>query len=76
MTMAEDDARRVERARRRLKGFLIHLAGYFVVMAALVAVNLGTGGEPWFLLPLVGWGSVLALHAAYAMGLLSWLERR
>ena len=23
----------------------------------------------WFLLPLVGWGAVLALHVAYVMGL-------
>ncbi len=59
-----------ERARRRLRGFGLHLAGYFVVMAGLVAVNLATDSEnPWFVWPMVGWGGILAFHAAYAMGL-------
>ncbi len=57
-------------ARRRLRGFLLHLVGYFVVIAALVAVNLGASPEsPWFVWPMVGWGGVLAFHAAFAMGL-------
>ena len=56
--------------RRRRKGFGIHLVGYFVVMAVLVTVNLVAMPEnPWFVWPGVGWGGVLALHAAYAMGL-------
>ncbi len=39
-------------------------------MAGLVAVNLSTGPEtPWFVWPMVGWGGILAFHAAYAMGL-------
>lgn len=55
---------------RRLRGFRTHLAGYFVVMAALVVANLATGpANPWFVWPLVGWGGVLAIHAAHAMGL-------
>ncbi len=55
---------------RLLRGFLVHLVGYFVVMAALVAVNLATNPEnPWFVWPLVGWGGVLAFHAAHVMGL-------
>ena len=59
-----------EAGRRRLRGFGWHLAGYFVVMAALVAVNLLTDSTtPWFVWPGVGWGGVLAVHAAYAMGL-------
>ena len=56
--------------RRRLKGFGIHLMGYFVVMGVLVTVNLLTAPEnPWFVWPGVGWGGVLAVHAAHAMGL-------
>ncbi len=56
--------------RRRLRGFGIHLVGYFVVMAGLVAINLIAAPEnPWFVWPVVGWGGVLAVHAAYAMGL-------
>ncbi len=66
---AEGDAE-AARLRRRLKGFGTHLAVYFLVMAAIVPVNFWlTPDEIWFVLPMVGWGSVLALHAAYAMGL-------
>ena len=68
--MNHDGNDKGDRARSRLKGFLAHLAGYFVVMAVLVAVNLGTNPEtPWFVWPMVGWGGVLAFHAAFAMGL-------
>lgn len=57
-------------AARRLKGFGLHLAGYFGTMIILVPVNFYFFPEdPWFLVPMVGWGSVLGLHAAYAMGL-------
>ncbi len=56
--------------RRRLRGFGIHLVVYFAVMAGLVTINLLTAPEnPWFVWPGVGWGGVLAVHAAYAMGL-------
>lgn len=58
------------RSRRRLRGFGLHLIGYFAVMVVLVPVNfLTTPDEPWFVLPMVGWGSVLALHVAWVMGL-------
>lgn len=57
-------------ARRRLRGFGRHLIGYFAVMIVLVAVNFATTPDnPWFMWPMVGWGGVLAIHAAYAMGL-------
>ena len=29
----------------------------------------------WFTLPMVGWGSILAIHAAYAMGLFKEITR-
>ena len=59
-----------ENAHRRLRGFGLHLAGYFAVMAAVVVVNLAATPEnPWFVWPGVGWGGILAVHAAYAMGL-------
>ena len=59
-----------ERARLRLKGFLKRLVGYFAAMVVLVPGNLLTTPEtPWFMLPMVDWGSILAFHAAYAMGL-------
>lgn len=57
-------------ARRRLRGFQLHLAGYFVASAVLVMVNLvATPETVWFVWPMVGWGGVLAVHAAYVMGL-------
>ena len=41
-----------------------------MVMVVLVPVNFTLSpGNSWFLLPMVGWGSVLALQAAYALGL-------
>lgn len=64
---SDDKARR---ARKRLRGFGVHLMAYFAVMVVLVPVNfLTTPDEPWFVLPMVGWGSVLALHVAWVMGL-------
>ncbi|MFP6741769.1 MAG: 2TM domain-containing protein [Alphaproteobacteria bacterium] len=57
-------------ARRRLRGFGLHIIGYFLVMAAVVVVNLAATPETvWFVWPGVGWGGVLAIHAAFAMGL-------
>ncbi len=54
----------------RLKSFRAHLVAYFAIMAVLFAVNLATGpSNPWFVWPMVGWGGVLAIHAAYAMSL-------
>lgn len=59
-----------ERARRRLRGFVWHLIGYFAAMLVIVPLNLLlTPDTIWFVLPLVGWGAVLAIHVAYAMGL-------
>ena len=57
--------------RRRLRHFGYHMIGYFLVMIVLVPVNMLTTPErPWFVLPMVGWGAVLAIHAAFAMNLL------
>lgn len=70
MTEPGSDTRASASARRRLRGFGAHLIVYFVVMIVLVAVNLATQpSEPWFVFPMVGWGPVLAAHAAYAMRL-------
>ena len=72
MSIEEDEATRA--ARKRVTGFGLHLVGYFLVMAVLVVINLtATTEKVWFVLPMVGWGSVLAIHAAYAMGLFSGL---
>ena len=65
-----EEEQRVLRARRRLLGFGLHLVGYFVVTAGIFLVNFSDGNDPArFVILLVGWGSVLALHAAFVMGL-------
>ena len=58
-------------ARRRLRGFGIHLVAYCAVMVVLIGASVFLAPEnPWLLVPVVAWGAVLAVHAAYAMGLL------
>ena len=57
--------------RRRLRGFLNHLIAYFAVMVVLVPVNaILDPATPWFVFLMVAWGAPLAVHAAYAMGLI------
>jgi hypothetical protein len=74
---ATRERERAERARRRRNGFALHLALYFLLMAILVPVNLLwiARATPWFLLPMVGWGAVLAVHCAFAMGLFDRFSR-
>ena len=68
--MSDSSDQDVQRARRRLRGFGLHIAGYGIVMVVLAAINLTTNPDnPWFVWPMVGWGGVLAIHAAFAMGL-------
>ena len=65
-----DDMSAARESRRRLRVFAIHLAGYFLANILMVSVNFAFAHDnPWFVLPMVGWGSVLAVHAAYVMGL-------
>jgi len=66
---------RPAKAERRLRGFAKHLMAYIAAMAVLVSINLlATPESPWFVLPMVGWGSVLALHVAWVMGLFDGLS--
>ena len=64
------------RARKRLRGFAFHLVGYFALIFVLVPFNIVQMPEnPWFLIPMLGWGIVLALHAAHVMGLFDLLRK-
>jgi hypothetical protein len=46
-----------------LRGFVIHLCVYVVVIAGLAALNLARNpSHLWFLWVLIGWGIVLAVH--------------
>ncbi len=75
--MGGEESGETHRARRRLAGFRNHLLAYFAVMVVAVPVNfLVAPGFPWFLFPMVGWGAVLGLHAAWAMGLFDVFRRR
>ena len=47
------------------EGFTAHAALSVLVMAALIVLNLFLTGVWWFVIPLVGWGIVLALHYLY-----------
>ena len=67
---ADEAARLAAVRQRRRRGFLNHLRAYFAVMVVLLPANLLLAPErPWFVLPLVGWGAPLALHAAWVMEL-------
>jgi hypothetical protein len=47
-----------------MRGFLIHLCVYVVVIVGLAALNLITNpAHPWFLWVLCAWGIGLAVHA-------------
>ncbi len=75
MNHADDAGTR--RSRHRLRGFASHLIGYFAVAAMLMVLNLvATPGEQWFVVPVIGWGAVLAIHAAYVMGFLDVFKKK
>jgi hypothetical protein len=58
------------RGAARLRGFKLHLGGYFLAMMVILPANLVLTPEtPWFVWPMVGWGGILAIHAAWVMGL-------
>lgn len=57
------------RKRVRLKkGFFIHFGVFVIVNFFLFAINWLTGDEPWFLFPLVSWGTAVAIHALAVFG--------
>ena len=60
-----------DRDRRWLRGFVNHLTGYFAVILVLAVLNfIFTPDDPWVIAPMVGWSPALAIHAAFAMGLM------
>lgn len=68
--LTENQNKSVETARKRLRGFAMHLLAYFAMMLVLVPLNLFLNPETlWFVFPLVGWGSMLAIHVTFVMGL-------
>ncbi|HYV39332.1 MAG TPA: 2TM domain-containing protein [Gemmataceae bacterium] len=64
----EDQVLRVTKIVEAKLGLYIHLAIFFLVITALIAVNLATNPERfWFQWPLIGWGAGLGLHAAIVL---------
>jgi hypothetical protein len=57
----DDQAVRAMRA-RQWRGFLAHLVPYLCVGALLGFLNIMTGGFPWAVIPMLGWGIGLASH--------------
>jgi 2TM domain len=65
------------RLAQRSRGLRLHFAAYFMLILVLVPINLIVTPEtPWFIWPMVGWGSVLAIHTAWAMGLFDILSSK
>ena len=68
------EVERRKRAQRRLRNFGLHMFVYTVVMTVLIPLNLlMMPNNFWFVFPLVAWGAPLAIHVAWAMGLLDGL---
>ena len=63
-----DDTKTIEAKRQvnALKGFLIHLTVFGIVMSGLVVLNFATQPPWWVQWPLLGWGIGLASHAIIA----------
>jgi 2TM domain len=63
MAGREREARRI--ARRQW--FWLHVAVFIPTQVILFLVWFTTGAQfPWFAFPLLGWGTILAVHGVYA----------
>ena len=61
----------VAEGRRRMAGFRRHMLAFVAASVLLGAVNMLIDPErPWFLLAMVGWGGILAVHVAHVMGII------
>ena len=68
--MTEEKLRQIARKRAKAKlGFYIHLIVYVCINVLLLAIwyiTLESGGFPWFIFPLIGWGIAVVIHAIVA----------
>ncbi len=58
---------RLEKARakvERLKGFYTHFVIYLIFIPVFIYLNIKSGGFPWALFPILGWGLGVAGHAS------------
>jgi hypothetical protein len=60
---ARSTPRRLKFAEPPMRGFLVHLTIFVVVIVGLAALNLiRNPAHPWFIWVLFGWGIALAIH--------------
>ena len=70
--LSEEKLREKARLRAEVKlGFYIHVAVYSGINALLFFIWWFTGGSPWFVFPLLGWGVGLLAHFLYAFAQIS-----
>jgi hypothetical protein len=62
LTRKRDDADMRELRARQWRAFLAHLVPYLLVNALLGFINWMTGGFPWMVIVLLGWGIGLGSH--------------
>jgi putative flippase GtrA len=74
--LSEEKIREKARLRAEVKlGFYVHLAVYSGVNVLLFFIWLFTGGFPWFVFPLLGWGVGLLAHFLWAFAQTSVTDR-
>jgi len=49
---------------KKMKNFYIHLTIYLIFVVVFIWMNFGSGGFPWALFPIVGWGMGILGHAS------------
>jgi 2TM domain len=57
---------------KSLRLLYMHLTTYIFGNVILLLIDVSTPGEVWFYKVLLGWGLLVALHAAYTYELLPW----
>jgi len=74
--LSEGELRKEARLRTEAKlGFYIHLGVYSGVNFMLFVIWWLTGGYPWFVFPLLGWGIGLLAHFLRAFGQINVTDR-
>ena len=74
--LSEEELREETRLRAEVKvGFYVHLAVYSGVNVMLYIIWWFTGGYPWFVFPLLGWGVELLAHSLRVFAHISITDR-
>lgn len=60
----EDQYLRARKKVQELRGFYTHLIIYLIFVPVFIWLNMMSGGFPWAIFPIIGWGIGVAGHAA------------